>query len=252
MPQFIDPHCDMWAGGLQCIFVCEFSPLQAPGFSRQETIWPWWRRRCASGPEKSSQAAKTVRARGAHQRTSRVHCPSRGTAGSHCNNTHFTVVRPTRAARQKPAVPFRRSRGLPAISIGSRYQCLRRVLVRALFFAAAERPFAPLVRTALWAAAERDAALRRLAARLACCDSARREAALRGSRFSTCLTARETRGRRRVLRRPWPASYAYLALRRVRALALPFLGGGRSMPARRASDRPIAMACCGDLAPCSP
>jgi hypothetical protein len=58
------------------------------------------------------------------------------------------------------------------------------------------------------------------------------EAELRGSRFGTCLTARERRGRRRVLRRPWPASYAYLALRRVRTLAFPFLGGGRSTPAR--------------------
>src|SRR5262249_4372092 len=89
---------------------------------------------------------------------------------------------------------------------GSHRQGRRRALVRAAFFAAAERPFVPLVRAALRAAAVRDAALRRLAARLACCDSAPREAVLRGSRFSTPLTARETRGRRRVLRRPWPAS----------------------------------------------
>jgi hypothetical protein len=95
---------------------------------------------------------------------------------------------------------------------------LRRALVRAAFRAAAERPlaplvgialraaaarpFAPLVRTALLAAAEREAALRRLAALLACRESARREAARRGSCFSTRLTARETRGRRRGLRRP--------------------------------------------------
>jgi hypothetical protein len=44
----------------------------------------------------------------------------------------------------------------------------RRLLVPAAFFAAAKRIFAPLVRAAFCAAAERDAALRRLAARLAC------------------------------------------------------------------------------------
>lgn len=77
-----------------------------------------------------------------------------------------------------------------------------RALVRAPFFAAAERLLSPLVRTALRAAAEREAAPRRLATRLACCDSAAREAELRVSRLSTCFTARETRGLRRVLRRP--------------------------------------------------
>src|SRR5262249_50095729 len=54
------------------------------------------------------------------------------------------------------------------------------------------------------------------------------------------------------LRLPWPASEAYSAPRRVRSLALPFLGGGRSTPARRASERPMAIACLGDLTPCSP
>src|SRR6185312_15196981 len=50
----------------------------------------------------------------------------------------------------------------------------RRVLVRAAFFALAERPFAPLVRGALRAAADREAALRRPAALFACFDSAPR------------------------------------------------------------------------------
>jgi hypothetical protein len=59
-----------------------------------------------------------------------------------------------------------------------------------------------LVRAALRAAAERDAALRRLAARLACFESAPREALDRGSFFKTCFTARATRGRRCVLRFP--------------------------------------------------
>jgi hypothetical protein len=63
-----------------------------------------------------------------------------------------------------------------------------------------------LVRDALRAAAEREAALRRLAARFVCCDSAEREAELRGSPFSTFFTARETRGWRRVFLLPWPAS----------------------------------------------
>ncbi len=83
---------------------------------------------------------------------------------------------------------------------------LRRARVRAAFFAAAERTFAPLVREAFRAAAERDAALRRAAERLACRESARCDAALRGSFFSTCLMARDTRGRRVVFRLPWPAS----------------------------------------------
>src|SRR4051812_32912304 len=60
-----------------------------------------------------------------------------------------------------------------------------RARVLAAFFAAAERPAAPLLRAALLAAAERSAALRREAARLVCCDSARRVAARFGSRCST-------------------------------------------------------------------
>jgi hypothetical protein len=58
----------------------------------------------------------------------------------------------------------------------------------------------------LRAAADRSAALRREAARLACCESAWRDTVLRGSRFKACFTARATRGRRRVLRFPWPAA----------------------------------------------
>src|SRR5205085_10152366 len=83
---------------------------------------------------------------------------------------------------------------------------LRRARVCAAFLAAAERPAAPLVRTAFRAAAERDVALRRDAARLACCDSALCDAVLRGSFFSTSSTARDTRSRRRVLRLCRPTS----------------------------------------------
>ena len=64
--------------------------------------------------------------------------------------------------------------------------------------AAAERRAAPFVRAALRAAVARAEADRRAEARLACRDRASREAALRGSRFKTRVTARETRGRRRA------------------------------------------------------
>jgi len=159
-------------------------------------------------------------------------------------------------ANPAPPPPFTLPRGEHRIgpeqvSTSSRYR-RRRVLVRAAFLAAAERPAAPFVFTAFLAAAERAEAVRREAARRACFESAARDAVLRGSRLRTPDTARETRGRRRGFRLPWPASYAYSALLRVLALALPFRGGRRATPARLALDRPMAMACCGDLAPCSP
>ncbi len=77
--------------------------------------------------------------------------------------------------------------------------------MRAALRAAAERAVAPLVAEAFFAAAERLDADRRLAARLACDDSARCEAALRPSRFNAPSVARE----RRVLDlaragAPWP------------------------------------------------
>src|SRR5262249_6488619 len=82
----------------------------------------------------------------------------------------------------------------------------RRALVRAPFLAAAERAAAPLVRAAWRADAERCPAVRLAAAPCAWRDSARCEAVLCGSRFSAFDTAREIRGRRRVLRFPCPAS----------------------------------------------
>ena len=82
----------------------------------------------------------------------------------------------------------------------------RRALVRAALRAAAERAAEPLVRAAFRAEAERSAAVRREAARLACFDSAARETVLRGSRLRARATARETRGRRRVLRLCCPAA----------------------------------------------
>lgn len=81
-----------------------------------------------------------------------------------------------------------------------------RARVRAAFFAAAERPAAPLVCVALRADAERCAAVRCEGAPRTWRDSAACEALSRGSRFSAALTARETRGRRYGLRLPCPAS----------------------------------------------
>jgi hypothetical protein len=82
----------------------------------------------------------------------------------------------------------------------------RRALVRAPFRAAAERAVGPFVRAAFRAAAERSEAVRREVARLAWRERARRDTVLRGSRFRTCDTARETRGRWWVLRLCCPAS----------------------------------------------
>src|SRR5438874_2834905 len=73
--------------------------------------------------------------------------------------------------------------------------------------------------------------------RFACGESARREADERGSRLSARVTARLRRrdGRRADLR----------------AAGLPFRGGSGT-PARRAFERPMAMACLLERAPCLP
>ncbi len=125
--------------------------------------------------------------------------------------------------------------------------------VRAAFFAAAARSRGPFVRTAFPAAADRLAALRRAAAAWACRDRARCEAAARGLAFRARLVAlaRFAEGRAPA-RFPRPSSYAASALRRVFSEVLPGAGGGRSTPARRAFDSPMAIACCAELAPCFP
>ena len=93
---------------------------------------------------------------------------------------------------------------------------------------------------------------RREEACLACLERADSEAVDRGSRFNTS---------RRICER-LAAGLADLPLRlfsrsrsarlRVDAEVAPFLGAGRSTPARRAFERPIAIACFGDRAPCLP
>ena len=122
--------------------------------------------------------------------------------------------------------------------------------MRAAFTAARCRPAAPFVREAFFAAALRDAALRPLAAAWAWRDSAVRDAAECPSRFSAERTARERRADGFLCDRP--SSIAYWADLRVRAEAFPFAGAGSFTPARRAFDKPMAMACFVDRAPCFP
>ena len=130
------------------------------------------------------------------------------------------------------------------------YRFLARV--RAALRAAATRTRAPLVRAAFRAAAERWLAGRRRALECACFAKARCDAAERPSCFSACLTARDRDrdGRRFVPDLPLATSRE--ACRRVRAEAVPFFGGGSFTPERRAFERPIAIACLVDRAPCFP
>jgi hypothetical protein len=107
------------------------------------------------------------------------------------------------------------------------------------------------VRAAFLAAREREAALRFFAAARACRDKARCEAAERGCRFNARFTARERLAEGFAFR-PRPFLRSRFACFRVRADALPFFGGGSFTPARRAFDRPIAIACFVDAAPCFP
>jgi hypothetical protein len=106
------------------------------------------------------------------------------------------------------------------------------------------------LRDAFFAAAERDRAERCLATRFACLDKACLDAERRLSRLSARFVARE-RFRDGFLRRPArPFARSRFALRFVRCG--PRLGGGNFTPARRALDRPMAIACSGERAPCLP
>src|SRR5947207_11276361 len=106
------------------------------------------------------------------------------------------------------------------------------------------------VRAAFFAAAERDRAERWRATRLACLDNAGFDADRRLSRLSARFVARARfrEGFLRLLALPFAKSR--FAWRFVRSL--PRFGGGNFTPARLALERPIAMACSGDRAPCSP
>ena len=104
---------------------------------------------------------------------------------------------------------------------------------------------------AFFAAAERLEAVRFAALDFACFESALGEAAEWPSRWSALLVARE-----RVLDTfflPFsPAALSCLAFSRVAFEAVPFFGGASFTPARRAFDRPIAIACLAERAPCFP
>ncbi|HYE85744.1 MAG TPA: hypothetical protein VEA16_05285 [Vicinamibacterales bacterium] len=121
--------------------------------------------------------------------------------------------------------------------------------MRAAFFAAWRRTRGPFVRAAFCAEARRDRSERRDAARLACFDNARVEVVRLLSRFNARFVARERVADGRVPLRP--ARVAAFAARFVEALAL--RGGAPTLtPARLAFDRPIAIACFADRAPCFP
>ena len=106
------------------------------------------------------------------------------------------------------------------------------------------------VAAAFFAERERDAAERFFAAVRACRDSAFREAALCPSRFRAFDVARERFD-------DLAAFFPLLALRMSRAAwsftsSEEFDDGGRSTPARRAFESPIAIACLVERAPCLP
>jgi hypothetical protein len=106
------------------------------------------------------------------------------------------------------------------------------------------------VRAPFFALAERDFVERFLATFLACLDKAGFDADWRLSRLSARFVARErfVDGFLRLLARPFARSrFAWVFVR-----DLPRFGGGNFTPARRAFDKPMAIACSGDRAPCSP
>jgi hypothetical protein len=143
-------------------------------------------------------------------------------------------------------------RAAASCAVATGYQCARRARVFTALRAAAERPLAPFVRAALRAAAERSAGERLRAAAFACFASEAFEAAECPSCWSADSTARERRADTGFFAPSWPAAYACAALRRVFSDVVPFLGGFRSTPARRAFERPMAIACLAERAPCFP
>ena len=110
-----------------------------------------------------------------------------------------------------------------------------------------------MVRAARLAAALRCALLRRLAARRLWVAIAAFEPEARPSRLSALTVAARRRGvARRAGALPWPRSKSRSAFSRVLCEACPSAGGWSSTPERRAFERPIAMTCCAERAPCLP
>jgi len=123
--------------------------------------------------------------------------------------------------------------------------------VRAAFCPARRNPSFPFVCTAFIAALRSDERPRLLAAPRVCRESADFETLDLLALFKAFSVARERLGETAGLpERPFARSRS--ACFRTRFVARPALGGPNLTPARRAFDNPIAIACCGDLAPCFP
>ena len=108
------------------------------------------------------------------------------------------------------------------------------------------------VRAAFFAEADLCAGLRFRAAARACLESASFEAAVRPSRLSTFSVACERFRDGLAFRLLFAFLSSCLAFRRVSSGTLPFSGTGSFTPARLAFERPIAIACLAERAPCSP
>lgn len=106
------------------------------------------------------------------------------------------------------------------------------------------------VLAAFFAESERDLAERCRATRFECRDKAAFDAERRLSRLSARFVARERVVETFSRLPPPPFAISRFACRFVRVL--PRFGGGNFTPARRALDKPIAIACSGERAPCSP
>ena len=106
------------------------------------------------------------------------------------------------------------------------------------------------VRAARFAESDRSAGLLFRAALLACLESDDLETVVLGSFLRALTVARERF--RDGFSPSLPRSKSCLALRRVASEVFPFAGGGSFTPARRAFERPIAIACLAERAPWSP
>ena len=111
----------------------------------------------------------------------------------------------------------------------------------------------PLVaRAAFLAAWLRLAAPRFFALELAWRDSAICDAAACPSRFRPAEVTARDRFREGVCDGPDPLALSRAACLRVLSEVVPSLGGGSFTPARRALDKPIAIACLAERAACFP
>src|SRR5260370_42457455 len=124
-----------------------------------------------------------------------------------------------------------------------------RCRVRAAFCPARRSPSLPFVRTAFIAALCKEERPRLRAAPFVCRESADCEALDLLSLFKAFSVARERLGDTFRLPERRLASFRSACFR-ARFVERPALGAPNFTPARRAFDKPIAIACCGYLAPC--